>query len=136
MKLTTRIFAVLISSALFAGVANAADLGGTWTKKNYRIKGEWSIVHTEEGSFLELSDDFRTRNAPDLKLFLSPLPAADLANRNAVSGSLLISPLESNKGAQRYKLPEGTRIDDYQSLVLHCEQFSKLWGVSALASAK
>ena len=134
----SRIVAVVLLSLGLGSFAWGDDhsLSGSWTKKNYRIKGAWSIVTTEEGQFLELDEKFKTRNAPDLKLFLSPLPADQLGNANAVAGSRLISPLRSNKGAQRYKLPEGTDLDDYQSLVLHCEQFSKLWGVSGLNPAE
>ena len=45
---------------------------------------------------------------------------------------MLIAPLKKAKGAQRYKLPADLDLDDYQTLVLHCEQYTKLWGVSAL----
>ena len=135
MRVAGKTLAIILLGLGLGAFANADDdpRGGTWTKKNYGIKGAWSIVTTDEGRFIELDEKFRTRNAPDLKLFLSPLAAADLTNDNAVAGSKLISPLRSNKGAQRYRLPAGTDLDDYQTLVIHCERFSKLWGVSDLA---
>ena len=115
-----------------AGGALADDFGGTWTKKSFKIAGEWKIVTTSEGRFLELDDAFKTRKAPDLKLFLSPLPAADVKAKNATSGSVLIAPLDSARGAQRYKLPDDLDLANFQTLVLHCEKYTKLWGVSAL----
>jgi len=36
--------------------------------------------------------------------------------------------LESPKGSQSYKLPEG--YSDYSTLLIHCEKYSKLWGAS------
>ena len=105
---------------------------GEWQKKNFRIDGTWSIVSEGDRYYVVLDDRFKTRNAPDLKLFLSPLSADEVGNRNATSGSVLVSPLDSNKGAQRYALPEGVNPDDFQSIVLHCEQFSKLWGAADL----
>lgn len=129
-------FLALALLALAVGLAAAAGAqtlhNGQFIKKNYRIDGGWSIVHTDQGRYLELDARFRTKNAPDLKLFLSRLPGAELSNGNTVANSVLISPLKSNKGAQRYLLPENIDLDEYQSLVIHCEAFSKLWGVSDL----
>ena len=130
--------AVLIVVAAIAGMvatsndAFAEDQGGTWTKKSQKIAGAWSIVETDDGRFLELDDSFKTRRAPDLKLFLSPLEAGRVNAKNATSGSVLIAKLKKSKGAQRYELPADLKLDDYQTLVLHCEAYTKLWGVSAL----
>ncbi len=134
MTLLARTAALILLglAAIATAQADDAALSGDWTKKSYSIRGNWTIVTTDEGRFLELDDRFKTRNAPDLKLFLSTLPADSVTSGNAVSHGTLISPLESNKGAQRYRLPDGVDLADYESLVLHCERFSKLWGVSSL----
>ncbi len=128
--------AFALTIALLAGwtvSAKAEDLaGGGWTVQNYDIAGTWR-VYTEDGAtYIELSDDFRTRRAPDLKLFFSPRAAGDITDGNATDGSLLIAELEKNRNGQRYRIPEGTDLDDYESLVLHCERFSKLWGATPL----
>ncbi|MEO0577024.1 MAG: DM13 domain-containing protein [Pseudomonadota bacterium] len=112
--------------------AYAQDADNTWTKRSQKIKGTWQIVETDAGTFLELDDAFKTRNAPDLKLFLSPLAADDVNARNATSGSVLISKLKKAKGAQRYEIPADIDLSQFQTLVLHCEAYTKLWGVSAL----
>ena len=112
--------------------AFANDYGGTWTKRYQTIKGSWSIVKTDDGSFLELGDDFKTKSAPDLKLFLSKLPASEVTPENAVSSSVLLAPLKSAKGEQRYALPADLDLDKYKTLALHCEEYTKLWGVSPL----
>ncbi|MEM6641001.1 MAG: DM13 domain-containing protein [Pseudomonadota bacterium] len=127
---TALVFALTMAS--LAPSANADELGGGWTKRSQKIHGSWSIVETAEGRFLELNDEFKTRRAPDLKLFLSPKAAGDVTARNAVEGSVLIAKLRKAKGGQRYELPADLDISEYETLVLHCEQYTKLWGVSAL----
>ncbi len=133
---TAQIAALMLAFTLgaitFTPAVHAQDAGGTWTKRYQKIKGNWSIVETSEGRFLELDDQFKTRNAPDLKLFLSPRAAADVTPENATSGSLLVAPLRKPKGAQRYALPAELDLDAFSTLVLHCEQYTKLWGVSPL----
>lgn len=106
---------------------------GTWTKKSFKASGEWSI-YTEDGkTYVKLSSDFRTRNAPDLKIFLSPQAASETNGRNATDGAVLISPLSSNSGEQIYEIPASVDLADYQSILIHCERFSKLWSAADLA---
>ncbi|MFK8051701.1 MAG: DM13 domain-containing protein [Woeseiaceae bacterium] len=124
--------AILFGGLLTSGEVHADDLGGTWTKKSQKIRGAWSIVETADGVFLELDEAFKTRNAPDLKLFLSRNDAASVTASNATTDSILIAKLDRAKGAQRYRLPEGIYLAEFNSVLLHCEQYTKLWGVSAL----
>ena len=105
---------------------------GTWIKKRRDSSGTWSIVRDNGALFVELDSDFKTRNAPDLKLFLSPLSAAEVTKSNAVEGSLMISLLKSNKGAQRYAIPAGNSLEQYQSILIHCEDYSVLWSAADL----
>ena len=105
----------------------AQDTSGTWTKKSFAIKGSWKIENQE----ISLSN-FSTKAAPDLKVFLSPLSASDLNNKNATTGAILVSKLQSVKGNQRYALPEGTDLSKYKSILIHCQKYSKLWGAASL----
>ena len=104
---------------------------GTWIKKKRDSAGTWSITRKDGDLFVELDANFKTRNAPDLKLFLSPLAAADVNKNNALDGSLLISPLNSNKGAQKYQITE-TDLSTYKSILIHCEQYTVLWSAADL----
>ena len=105
---------------------------GSWTKKSFASKGDWAIVESDGKRFVVLGDDFSTRNAPDLKIFLSPLAPDATNGKNATDGSVLIAPLASNKGGQRYEIPEDVNLDDFKSILIHCEQYAKLWSASAL----
>jgi len=114
--------------------AEAGDLlySGVWTKKSFKSSGAWEIFAEDGKTFVKLSDDFATRKAPDLKLFLSPLAAKDTSGKNATKGSVLIAPLTSNKGGQVYEIPEGVDLDDFKSILIHCEEYAKLWSAADL----
>lgn len=129
---------VALVTGLLSSAASAQDNGilaqGEWTKKGYAIDGTWTIVQKGKETFVVLSDDFSTKKAPDLKIFLSPESLDDLNNRNATSASLLVAPLRSHKGGQEYLLPAGANWRDYRSIVIHCEKYSKLWGGAGLGT--
>jgi hypothetical protein len=118
--------------ALFAALSNPLHANGNWTKKSFSIKGGWSIVEQNGSRVLTLDQRFKTRKAPDLKIFLSKKPLSELNGDNATTESVLISPLKSNKGAQQYVLPANVDISQYKSLIIHCEAYSKLWGGASL----
>ncbi len=119
-------------TAAAAESASATIASGGWEKKSFASAGTWSIVERDGRKFVVLSADFSTKNAPDLKIFLSPKAGADLNGRNATEGSVLIAPLASNKGAQEYEIPAGVDLSAYKSIIIHCEAYAKLWSVSAL----
>jgi len=105
---------------------------GEWSKASFKSSGTWQIVERDGSRFVELSSDFKTRNAPDLKIFLSSQPSDSLTGKNATDSAILISELESNRGGQSYELPADLDLADFSSIMIHCEQYSKLWSVSDL----
>ena len=96
------------------------------------VAGSWRIAEQGDSLYVELGDDFAAKKAPDLKLFLSPVVASQINGKNAVAGSLRIGLIDSHKGAQRYAIPKQTNLDTLKTLVLHCEEYSKLWGTAPL----
>lgn len=108
--------------------ANAAS----WQSQEFKVKGEWTIESRSDGDYLVLSEEFKTRNAPDLKFFVTPAGYETVTGKNATNGARLIAKLNSNKGAQEYKIPADVNLADYNSLILHCEQYSKLWASTPL----
>lgn len=88
------LLALLASLTLLPMTSFALDANGFWTKINYKIKGTWTLTETDGKTVLTLSEDFKTKSAPDLKLFPSPQPISAINNKNALNESLLISPLQ------------------------------------------
>ncbi len=123
---------ILLMALLSSAPGLAAEAEGTWTKKSQKVSGSWSIVQEGGTSFLVLDSSFKTRSAPDLKLFLSKRAPGDVTNKNATGEARLIAQLEKSSGAQRYELPAGVDLAEYPTLVLHCEKYSKLWAVAAI----
>jgi len=101
-------------------------------KKKYKIKGTWSIVERDGTQYVAFSDDFKTKNGPDLKIFLSPTSSEAVKGKNAIDGSLNLGALKSNKGAQEYEIPAGTDLSQYATVLVHCEAYAILWGGGAL----
>lgn len=117
---------------LLAGPAAAERLAsGGFSNQSERIAGGWSIEREADGLYLVLSDDFRTRAAPDLKFFLHTLPAAQITAQNATRG-VFVADLSRARGAQRIRLPANIDPANYRSLVLHCQQYTVLWGAGDL----
>ena len=136
-KISTALYlvALFFSSSLLAinSYADAHALhAGEWTTKKYSIKGGWKIVKEDGKHYIELDSAFKTKNAPDLKLFLSKQAIQSTNGKNATDNAVLVSELKSNKGAQRYLIPSNINVADYKTLLLHCEQYSVLWGGSTL----
>jgi hypothetical protein len=130
--------AALALALLLSGPsAQAADsevlFEGHWTKKGSAISGSWSIVEEGGKRFVLLDDEFKTKKAPDLKIFLSPLSLKEVDGSNATDGALLVSSLESHRGSQRYAIESDVALSEYASIVIQCEKYSKLWGGARLA---
>ena len=99
-----------------------------FVKKKKKIKGAWRVVQENGQTLIRFSDDFKTKNGPDLKVFLSPQSIADVTGKTALDGAVLLGLLKSTKGAQDYVLPEGVSLGDFSSVLIHCEAYTVLWG--------
>lgn len=131
MKTRSNYSIILILFSLLFGAAAALGQSGKWTKKTNSINGTWSISESGGKKVLSLKG-FKTANAPDLKIFLSPKTASAVSSKNATQGSVLVAKLKSNKGDQKYTLPANVDLSKYKSVVIHCEKYSKLWGAGKL----
>jgi len=120
---------------MFSASALAQDTiaSGAWTKKKSTIGGTWSIVNDNGQRKLRFDEHFKAKKGPDIKVFLSPTPVDDLTGKNATKGSLFLGELESFKGAQELSIPADADLSGYASIIIHCDEYSMLWGVSALA---
>ena len=117
---------------LFFTALSINSQANEWIEKKYAIKGSWEVVKRDGKSFITFDEKFKTKNGPDLKIFLSNLSIDKVDGKNAVSSSVLLSPLQSSKGAQEYEIPASLNIDDFSSLLIHCEKYSVLWGGGSL----
>lgn len=131
-RLTALVAALLLGFALTPTAAGTFAEGFGWTTVKQKTSGDWAIIQEDGRYYVTLGDNFSARNAPDLKIFLSTESANDRNNRNGLDGATFIAKLDSVSGAQRYALPEGVDPADFASLIIYCEQFSKLWAATTL----
>ncbi|MEL7541983.1 MAG: DM13 domain-containing protein [Pseudomonadota bacterium] len=112
-----------------ASVAVAAELpSGTFVKKKKKLKGAWEVVQRGDKTFIVFAEDFRAANGPDLKIFLSPQTVSDVTGKTAINGAINIGELKATKGTQEYEVPAGVNLADFNSVLVHCEAYSVLWG--------
>jgi hypothetical protein len=111
---------------------SSAQTSQGWQNQNIKVKGTWSIEKKADGDYITLSDEFKTKRAPDLKIFFSKSDAESITGDNATSNATLVAKLSSSKGKQSYKIPAGINVSDYKSVIIHCEQYSKLWASTPL----
>ncbi len=122
-----------VTGASFSAVSVAQELpSGDFVKKKKKLKGSYEVVQRGAKTFIVFSDDFRAANGPDLKIFLSPTAVSDVTGKTAVNGSINIGELKSTKGIQEYEIPASVNLSDYASVLVHCEEYSVLWGGSDL----
>lgn len=130
----------LVTLLLAAGTSLAANdtlaegsLKGaysSWGKPS--LQGDWKIVTEGEQVFIELADNFLAKKGPDVKIFLSPTESSKITGDNATQGSVFIHQISDFKGKNRIEIPAGIDLSQFSTLVFHCEEYSKLWGVSSL----
>ena len=123
-----------------AGQAQAETVvinsGSLWVKGANEVEGLYRIERRADGVFIVLGSDFKTKKGPDLKLVLSPLAADKVKAKTALDGSLNLGLLKSEKGRQEFRLPDGTELTRYRSVLIHCELKTKLWSAAALSEGE
>lgn len=104
------------------------DAESRWTT----FEGDWKIEKQGDKYFVIFADNFEAKKAPDLKIFLSKMDFDDISGKNATNQSVLVTPLSSYEGKMRFEIPASINLSEYQSIIVHCEQYAKLWGGSPL----
>jgi len=101
---------------------------GQFEKATFNIQGEWQILKENGQTIFRVSEEFKTKNGPDLKLFLSPKSVGNVTGSTATQNALRLGVLKSNQGSQDYIIPANVDLSQFRSILIHCEAYSKLWG--------
>lgn len=115
---------LMLSTTAFAG--DGAEK--SFVKKRYTIHGSAKIETDGGQSHLVFSDDFKTKNGPDLKVYLSKRSIDSLSAQDVDKSAIRLSVLKSHKGAQSYTIPANINLNEYESVVIQCEAYTVLWG--------
>ena len=128
MKIIFTLLFILCLGAVEAQTTHS----GSWTEVSHEVEGSWKIIKEGTDLVLKFDDDFDTKKAPDLKIFLSKLTSDQVNKKNATTGSALIAELKEYDGSQTFRIPKSIQISDYKTLLIHCEEYGVLWSVSSL----
>ena len=60
------------------------------------------------------------------------MTALKVTGKTGTQGALELGALKSNTGAQSYIIPASVNLSASQSVLVHCEAYSKLWAAGAL----
>ena len=102
-------------------------------KGGQKTSGTFFLERVGEDLRLVLGDDFRTDEGPDLHVVLTSTTVAEAGNDNAMAeGAEVVSKLAKQAGEQVYDLRDDLRLDQYNSVVIHCIEFSHLYGAAPL----
>jgi len=106
-------------------------LSGGFSRLEHETSGEALVIELEDGRrFLRL-EDLDTSNGPDLRVYLSEIPASDdwfaYGERFVDLGAL-----KGNRGNQNYAIPGDVDLARYKSAVIWCRRFTVGFGVAPL----
>lgn len=122
------------------GDDNPADAGpttlrsGRFMSLEHDTSGRATILRVADGRRFLRFEDLATSNGPDLRVYLSEVPASDdwyaYGERFVDLGAL-----KGNLGDQNYAIPDDVDLSRYKSAVIWCRRFTVGFGVAPLARA-
>ena len=124
-------FNVTFGYAELPDTANVVASGNFVTvEQDHPTKGKATIIEENGRKYLEFDSNFTTARGPAVKVLLhrnSSVPV-NLRKQDYVT----ISSLQSFDGKQRYALPAGINLDQYQSVAIWCQRFNVTFGYADL----
>jgi hypothetical protein len=104
---------------------------GSFHSLEHPTTGRAVVLGRSDGTVILRLENLNTSNGPDLRVYLSQVPAGrDLhAYRN---GFIDLGPLKGNRGSQNYAIPAGTDLSNFKSAVIWCRRFLVGFGVAPL----
>jgi Electron transfer DM13 len=105
---------------------------GSFQSLEHSTSGTAKILELPDGSLYLRFEDLDTSNGPDLRVYLSEIPASD--DWHAYGERYLdLGALTGNRGSQNYVIPDDTDLARFKSAVVWCRRFTVGFGVAALA---
>lgn len=114
-----------------------AEAMGEFVSGEHPTTGTATIVTEGEMRYVEFSDQFATDAGPDLFVILHKSPnvietTAPPAHSIREEDYVLLAPLQSINGSQRYAIPTDLDLSQYASVVIWCRQFNATFGAASL----
>ena len=105
---------------------------GSFRSLEHATTGKVIVLRRPAGSLILRLEHLSTSNGPDLRVYLSRVPAGgDL--RAYRTGFIDLGALKGNRGSQNYLIPAGTDLSAFKSAVIWCRRFVVGFGVAPLS---
>jgi hypothetical protein len=121
--------------APFASAAEPQPLfTGRLEGKAHPTSGRATVYKDPDGKrYLRLTD-FMTSNGPDVHVVLARSDDKGLEQEIVKEGldDVELGPLKGNQGDQNYDLPASADLNQYRAVVVYCERFHAVFGLTKL----
>ncbi len=109
-------------------IAAKPERSGTFVtvEPKHPTKGTVRVVKEGNKHFLEFDNQFSTVRGPDVTVVLHK--ANNVGLKLNENDYLTLAPLTNLTGTQRYEIPAGTNLSEYESVVIWCRQFNVTFG--------
>ena len=95
-------------------------------------EGSATVYELPGGERVLRFDDFRSKNGPDLHVYLSTeTPTSTFAGLG--ENEVHLGPLKGNVGSQNYEIPADVDLSLYQSVVIYCRPFHVVFSSAAVS---
>lgn len=112
---------------------NTVLASGRFRSLEHETTGRAVLVELADGKVFLRFEDLDTLNGPDLRVYLSQVPAGGDANAYG-EDFVDLGALKGNKGNQNYLVPKNVDLTRFKSAVIWCRRFSVGFGVAPLSS--
>ena len=105
---------------------------GSFRSLEHATTGTAIVLHRAGGRLILRLERLATSNGPDLRVYLSRVPAGSDLHAYR-TGFIDLGTLKGNRGSQNYAIPAGTNLAAYKSAVIWCRRFAVGFGVAPLS---
>ena len=94
--------------------------------------GSATIYELPGGGYILRFEDFRSKNGPDLHVYLSTeVPTTTFGSLG--TGAVHLGSLKGNVGNQNYQIPADLDLSAFRSVVIYCKPFRVIFSTAALS---
>jgi hypothetical protein len=105
---------------------------GSFRSLEHATTGKAIVLRRPAGSLILRLEHLSTSNGPDLRVYLSRVPASSDLHAYR-TGFIDLGALKGNRGSQNYAIPAGTDMAAFKSAVIWCRRFVVGFGVAPLS---
>jgi len=118
------------------GATGAAELvplaEGAFSSLEHETSGTALVVELPDGTRYLRLEELETSNGPDLRVYLSSVPAQEDWNVYDDEAFVDLGGLKGNLGSSNYLIPAGTDLAGFRSAVIWCRRFAVGFGVAPI----